>query len=122
MALKTYKDLEEILLTYDDAWLEFPFGKEKSVYKVGEKQTKEGEMFALIENESNPIRLSLRCDPALCTKLREVYETVMPAFNLNKKYWNTLIMTGQVPDDELISLIAISYNLAKNSETNRLPR
>lgn len=94
-----------------DAWLDFPFGETTSVYKVGKDSDGQGKMFALIDDNSNPLRISLKCDPTLSETLRETYETVLPGYHLNKKHWNTIICTGQVPDDELRSLIHISYNL-----------
>lgn len=112
--MKTHKEVEKYLLSFDDAWLDFPFGESPSVYKVG--HGKEEKMFALIANDSNPLRVSLKCDPLLAEVLREHYETVLPGYHLNKKHWNTIILTGQVPEDELKSLIIQSYNLAKNVE------
>ena len=103
--------IENKLLSYPDTWLDFPFGDGVSVYKVGNKDTKEGKMFALIADTSDPLRLSLKCDPSLSIILREKYETVLPGYHLNKKHWNTILCTGQVPEDELFDLINLSYNL-----------
>jgi predicted DNA-binding protein (MmcQ/YjbR family) len=109
--MKTHKELEDYILSLDDARLDFPFGESTSVYRLNEEG--DDKMFALIDNNARPIRLSLKCDPLLAEKLRQDYETVLPGYHLNKKHWNTIICTGQVPDDELRSLILISYNLAK---------
>lgn len=95
-----------------DSWLDFPFGENVSVYKVGHDNDGAGKMFALIDDKSSPLRISLKCDPLLAEKLREDYETVLPGYHLNKKNWNTIICTGQVPDDELKSLMIHSYSLA----------
>ena len=114
----TRKEIEDYLLALSDAWLDFPFGEDTSVYKIGHDDTGNGKMFALIDDKSNPLRISLKCDPLLAEKLREDYETVLPGYHLNKKHWNTIICTGQVPDDELRSLILISYNLVNKSENN----
>ncbi|HRN90666.1 MAG TPA: MmcQ/YjbR family DNA-binding protein [Candidatus Saccharibacteria bacterium] len=104
-------EIEKYILDMPDAWLDFPFGETTSVYKVGKDSDGQGKMFALIDDNSKPLRISLKCDPALSETLRETYETVLPGYHLNKKHWNTIICTGQVPDDELRSLIHISYNL-----------
>lgn len=72
-----------------------------------------GKMFALIAEGSNPIRLSLKCDPKLAVLLREKYESVMPGYHLNKKHWNTLILTGQLSWEEVQDLIRHSYELVK---------
>jgi predicted DNA-binding protein (MmcQ/YjbR family) len=107
----THKKLEEFILSFPDTWLDFPFGEETSVYKIGHKETGEGKMFALIQNDSKPLRVSLKCDPQLAEVLREKYETVLPGYHLSKKHWNTIICTGQVPEDELKSFVRHSYEL-----------
>ncbi len=110
----THKEIEEYLFSFSDVWLDYPFGEGVSVYKIGRKEDGEGKMFALISDNTNPLRISLKCDPMLAEKLREDYETVLPGYHLNKKHWNTIICTGQVPDDELKSMIILSYNLVKD--------
>ena len=104
------KLIEEYLLSKDGAWLDFPFGPEAEVYKVGEKD--KAKMFGIIQAGKEPVRLSLKCDPVLAEHLREKYESVMPGYHLNKKHWNTIICSGQVPEDELKDLIRHSYELA----------
>ena len=111
MTMTTHKEIEEYLLSFPNTWLDFPFGEGTSVYKIGNKETGGGKMFALIADNSNPLRISLKCDQILAEKLRDTYETVLPGWHLNKKHWNTVICTGQVPDDELKGFIIHSYNL-----------
>ena len=110
----TPKELEQFILSFPNTWLDFPFGESPSVYKIGHTETGGGKMFALVSFDTKPVRMSLKCDPLLAERLRETYETVLPGYHLNKKHWNTIICTGQVPDDELKSLITISYNLVNN--------
>ena len=114
----TIKELSDYLLSFPNTWLDFPFDEKTSVYKIGHKETGGGKMFALTADDSNPLRLSLKCDPLLAEKLREEYETVLPGFHLNKKHWNTIICTGQVSDDDLKSLITLSYNLVNSAPTD----
>ena len=106
-----HKELEEYLLTFPNTWLDYPFGEGTSVYKIGHKETGEGKMFALIEDKSKPLRISLKCDPNLAEILREKYETVVPGYHLNKKHWNSIILTGQLSDEEVKDLVVLSYNL-----------
>jgi len=100
-----HKTVEQYLLEMPNSRLEYPFGEEVAVYKVGDK------MFALVAEKSDPVRLSLKCDPQLAEVLREKYETVMPGYHLNKKHWNTLILTGQLEWPEVQDLIRHSYGL-----------
>lgn len=109
----TQAELNDILLEYTASWLDYPFGEEAAVYKVGEE--KAAKMFAIIAEGSKPVRISLKCDPQLAEVLREKYETVLPGYHLNKKHWNTIICSGQVPEDELRDLIRLSYELVKST-------
>ncbi len=102
----THKQVEDYLLSMPNARLDYPFGEGVAVYK-----TTDDKMFALVQEGSTPVKLSLKCDPLLATTLRERYETVMPGYHLNKKHWNTLLLTGQLSWEEVQDLIRHSYNL-----------
>lgn len=114
-----YKEIEEYLLSFSNSWLSFPFGDDTAVFKIGHDENNDGKMFALVYKTTKPLRISLKCDEQLAKKLRADYETVLPGYNLNKKNWNTIICTGQVPEDEMKSLIILSYNLAKDEEIQK---
>lgn len=111
----THKELEAYLLEFPNSWLDFPFGEGTSVYKVGNKESDEGKMFAIIADGTKPLRVSLKCDPLLAESLREKYETIVPGYHLNKKHWNTVICTGQLNDDEIKDLARLSYNLVSGN-------
>lgn len=105
----THKKVEQYLLSFTGAKLGYPFGENTAVYKVNDK------MFALINEKSDPLQVSLKCDPLLAETLRQKYETVLPGYHLNKKHWNTIILTGQLPWEEVQGLIRHSYNLVADS-------
>jgi len=107
----THKDIESYILSFPNTWLDYPFGEGTSVYKVGDKAAGEGKMYALIDDASKPLRLSLKCDPNLAETLREKYETVVPGYHLNKKHWNTIICSGQLSDEEIKDLVRHSHDL-----------
>ena len=92
-------------MSMPNARLEYPFGEDVAVYKVGEH------MFALIAEGKEPVSLSLKCDPQLAVVLREKYETVQAGYHLNKKHWNTIVLTGQLPWEEVQGLVRHSYDL-----------
>jgi len=105
-----HKTVEEYILSMPNAKLEYPFGEEVAVYKVGNPPAG-GKMFALIQEGKDPVRVSLKCDPQLSKTLREKYDEVMPGYHLNKKHWNTIVLSGQLSWDEVQDLIRHSYNL-----------
>jgi predicted DNA-binding protein (MmcQ/YjbR family) len=100
-----HKTVEAYVLSMPNTKLEYPFGEDVAVYKT------KGKMFALIPEGRNPVRISLKCDPLLSQILRDKYETVMEGYHLNKKHWNTIVLTGQLPWEEVQGLIRHSYDL-----------
>lgn len=102
----THKQLEEIILAQPGARLDYPFGEGVAVYKAANDK-----MFAIIAEKTDPVQISLKCDPQLAEHLREKYESVMPGYHLNKKHWNTIVCSGQLSLDELKDLIVHSYTL-----------
>jgi predicted DNA-binding protein (MmcQ/YjbR family) len=112
-----HKTVEDYILSMPGAWLDYPFGEEAAVYKVGDpvNPSGQGKMFALIQEKSDPIQLSLKCDPKLSEVLRERYESVMPGYHLNKKHWNTIVLSGQLSWEEIQDLIRHSYLLVAGS-------
>jgi predicted DNA-binding protein (MmcQ/YjbR family) len=104
-----HKTVEDYLLGMAGAKLDYPFGPNTAVYKVKDK------MFALVSEKADPLQLSLKCDPLLAETLRQKYDTVMAGYHLNKKHWNTIVLTGQLSWDEIKDLINHSYNLVASS-------
>lgn len=87
---------------------DFPFDEHTLVMKVGRK------MFALLGDEFPP-RLNLKCDPLLAENLRADHRSILPGYHMNKRHWNTLILNGELPDDQIRELIDHSYELVINS-------
>ncbi len=108
----THKEFEEFVLALPKVWLDYPFGEDTAVYKYGDKP--DGKIMAIVAEDSNPLRISLKCEPKLAELLREKYETVLPGYHLNKKHWNTIICSGQLPDEEIIDLTRHSYELVRD--------
>jgi predicted DNA-binding protein (MmcQ/YjbR family) len=84
----------------------FPFGDDAAVFKV------RGKMFGLysIYRTGEPI-MNLKCHPDQALALRDVFEEVFPAYHMNKKHWNSVILSGSVPQPELERMIDHSYAL-----------
>lgn len=110
----SHKLVEEYILSMPNSYLDYPFGEGVAVYKTGPEA--DGKMFALISEKSDPLQISLKCDPLLAETLREKYETVLAGYHLNKKHWNTILLTGQLPWEEIKGLILLSYNLVTGNK------
>lgn len=91
-----------------------PFAQDVDVYKVQHKmfatlsEGKEGQV-----NESGePIWwLNLKCDPDEALLLRDQYSSIVPGYHMNKRLWNTVILDGSVPEDEIKRMVDNSYDI-----------
>jgi predicted DNA-binding protein (MmcQ/YjbR family) len=69
-------------------------------------------MFALLPLGADPPSISLKCAPDLALALREHYPgAVTPGYHLNKRHWNSILLHGAVPDDEVQEWIEHSWEL-----------
>ena len=99
-------DLTALLASRPGAQPGYPFGPEVQVWKVG------GKMFALVAEDADPPRISLKCDPDLALELRAQYpDHVTPGYHLNKRHWNTVTVDDRLPPYELDDWIGHSYEL-----------
>jgi predicted DNA-binding protein (MmcQ/YjbR family) len=90
----------------------YPFSPDTSVFKVG------GKIFAITPLGRKPLRVSLKCDPALAEGLRAAHAEITPGYHLNKRHWNTVYLDGEVPDEMTLQMLEDSYDLVVAS----LPR
>jgi predicted DNA-binding protein (MmcQ/YjbR family) len=97
--------LRTLLLSNAGATEDLPFGPDTLALKVG------GKMFALVGLNSQPLRVSLKCDPIDAQYLRDTYPAVQPGYHLNKRHWNTVTLDGSVPEDEFLMMVERSYQL-----------
>jgi predicted DNA-binding protein (MmcQ/YjbR family) len=102
-------EINSYLLSFDNTFSELSEKGKVILYKV--KKNDNESLFAVVYHESDPVRISLRCDEILAKRLRETYETVMTGVNLNRKEWNTIVCTGQLSGDQIFDLIRLSYQL-----------
>ena len=84
---------------------EEPFGPGVWVWKVG------GRIFALLTQDDEPPRLSLKCDPVRAQELRAAFAAVTPGYHLNKEHWNTIVLDGSLPPALVDELVDHSHEL-----------
>lgn len=81
-----------------------PFGEGVLVFKVMDK------MFALTDIDTFE-SINLKCDPQTAVELREKYNAVKPGYHMNKQHWNTIMINGELNDEQLKHWIKHSYDL-----------
>ena len=75
------------------------------MFKVADK------MFALCQGAERPLRVSLKCEPALAEQLRQTHAAIAPGYHLNKRHWNTVTIDGSLRSEMIGDMIEDSYDL-----------
>ena len=81
-------------------------------------------MWAATEKKERKVRryinLNVKADPQWRDFWRSTYASVIPGWHQNKDHWNTIILDGTVPEQEIQRMIAESYDLVTDSPTRRI--
>ena len=81
-------EIEKYLSKFKGSESSYPFGPEALVFKVM------GKMFALVSQEEDVPRVTLKCAPEDAATLTGQFKSVSPGYYMNKKHWVTLSLTG----------------------------
>ena len=68
-------------------------------------------MFAAIYECLGNIWVNVKCNPELAHMWRKAFKSVIPAYHMNKYHWNSIILDGTVPLDDIKNRIFDSYQL-----------
>ncbi|PZV84531.1 putative DNA-binding protein (MmcQ/YjbR family) [Algoriphagus aquaeductus] len=85
-----------------------PFDVNTLCFRVG------GKIFAILDMETFDY-VNLKCDPERSIELREQYPGITPGYHMNKKWWNSVSVRGDVPDRLILELAKHSYDLIFSS-------
>jgi predicted DNA-binding protein (MmcQ/YjbR family) len=103
--LMDYQQARRYMLSRPESVEDFPFGPDVAVMKI------RGRMFATLATSGGSPRANLKCDPDEALMLRDIFESVLPGYHMNKRHWNTVILDGDVPRGEIERMIDRSYGL-----------
>jgi predicted DNA-binding protein (MmcQ/YjbR family) len=93
--------------------LEFPFGDQAAVYKVG------GKMFALLSVDDRNL-LTVKTDPDEGEAMRAEYECVSEGYHMNKRHWITIDLPGDIPPDVVEEAIIASHQIVFASLSKKI--
>lgn len=112
-----YQWIDEYCLSKKKAVKEYKVEWEATRYLIGNK------MFVLLGQDNTKKEvITLKSDPDFAVYLRGKYKDVIPGYYMNKQHWNSVYLSGNVPDDVLKDLIDKSYQLVFNSLTKKLQK
>ena len=84
---------------------DFPFRPETPVFKIKNK------MFGFLRYKEGAGHINLKCRPEEARVMRDIFESVIPGYHMNKEHWYTVILDGGVPREEIERMIDTSYYL-----------
>ncbi|MEE0420480.1 MAG: MmcQ/YjbR family DNA-binding protein [Lachnospiraceae bacterium] len=102
---------EEVLeygLTFKDVYLDTPFHDDNWVLIRSRKNKK---AFVWTYEREGHIWVNVKVDPQWRDFWREAYASVLPGYHQNKEHWNSIILDGTIPDEEIRRMIGESYDL-----------
>ena len=104
-------------LTFPHTYVEAPF-KDPNWELVRVKGSKKA--FLWVYEKDGHINLNIKVDPEWREFWREAYDAVIPGYHQNKKYWNTIILDGTIPERDIKKMIKESYDIVTDSPTKRI--
>ncbi|MBQ9301780.1 methylated-DNA--[protein]-cysteine S-methyltransferase [Butyrivibrio sp.] len=115
--MKTREEAIQYGLSFPDTYKEAPF-REQNWQLVRVKGNKKA--FLWTYEKDGYININLKVDPDWRDLWRKAYDSVIPAYHQNKEHWNTVILNGTIPDEEIKRMIGHSYDLVTDSPTKRI--
>lgn len=104
-------------LSFPGTYKEAPFHDE-NWQLVRVKESKKA--FLWIYERDGYINLNVKVNPEWRDFWRGAYESVIPGWHQNKEHWNTIILDGSVPEDDIRRMIAESYELVTDTPSKRI--
>ena len=111
-----YKDGAKYCLSKIGAKEEFIFGNKMKAFTVGGKQ------FCRVYEIDGEKGFVLKSDPDLNIALRQMYKGILLPGNLDNQRWNVVLLSSDVPDDEIKFLIDQSYDIMFNALTKKVQK
>lgn len=115
--MKTRQQAITYGLTFPHTYVESPF-KDPNWELVRVKGSKKA--FLWVYEKDGYINLNIKVDPEWREFWREAYDAVIPGYHQNKKYWNTIILDGTIPEKDIKKMIKESYDIITDSPTKRI--
>ena len=104
-------------LSFPDTYKSAPFHDEnwQLVRVKGSKKA-----FLWTYERNGYINLNVKVNSEWRDFWRDAFESVIPGWHQNKENWNTIILDGSIPDEDVKRMITESYEIVTDSPTKRI--
>ncbi len=118
--LQSIPDRDEVLeygLSFPDTYRDAPF-QDQNWQLVRYKMNRKA--FLWTYEKDGFLNLNVKVRPDKAYFWRDLYKSVVPGYHQNKDNWNTVILDGSIPPNDVMQMIAESYDLIADSPTGRI--
>lgn len=115
--MKTREEALKYGLSFKNVYEEKPF-HDQNWQLVRARESKKA--FLWIYEKDGYINLNVKVDPQWRDFWRSAYDSVIAGYHQNKEHWNTIILDGTIPDEDIRRMIAESYDLVTDSPSKRI--
>lgn len=103
------QDLIDHCLTYPGVYEDYPFDESWAVMRHGANK----KSFAFIYAREGHHCANLKCDPMRAAMLRDLHDDIKPGYHMNKEHWNTVILDGELEEEDIFDLVRHSFELTR---------
>ncbi len=115
--MTTREEAIEFGLSFPGAYVDTPFSDTNWVLIRVEGSKK---AFLWTYERDGFMNLNVKVNPGWRDFWRETYEAVIPGYHQNKEHWNTIILDGTIPEEDIKRMISESYDLVTDTPSKRI--
>lgn len=109
----TSQQIIDYCVSKNGAYLDYPFGMDSVIVKVGRTEEKSGRIFAQVFSLKGEDTVTLNCEMMTGQLYRQLFPgTVVRGYHcppVQQPYFNTFPLNGVVPDEMIVEMIEHSY-------------
>ena len=115
--MKTREEALKYGLSFPDVYQDAPF-RDSNWQLV--RYSGNNKAFLWTYERDGYINLNVKVEPEKAYFWRSIHESVIPGYHQNKEHWNTIILDGSIPDEDIKVMIADSYDLISDCPSKRI--
>ena len=108
--MRERREVIDYCLTFKNVFEDYPFHDDNWCVIRHKKNEK---VFAWIFDKDGYVWVNVKCDVEWRDFWRNAFDSVIPAYHLNKTYWNSIILDGTIPVEDIKRMIGESYDLTR---------
>ena len=111
--MTTREEFVSFALTLENVYTDRPFHDDNWVLL---RHTVSKKTFAFTFMRQGHLWVNLKFPPDWREFFRMVYPSCLPAYHMNKEHWSSVILDGSIPDEELMRMTRMSYEMKLNKK------